>query len=169
VSPNPIVNSYRAADGKWLWLIGLEADRHWPDVCRAIGRPDLIDDPRSANIVARRENGAAVVAILDAEIAKHPLAAWAEIFDRENVWWAPVQDCDDIANDPQVRAAGGVVPFDVEQGLPEQLATPIDFLGTPGDPAKRAPEAGQHTEEVLLELGHTWEEIAALKEQGIVP
>jgi crotonobetainyl-CoA:carnitine CoA-transferase CaiB-like acyl-CoA transferase len=168
-SPNPITNSYRAADGKWLWLIGLEADRHWPDVCRALGRPDLLDDPRTASIVARRENGPAVVAILDAELARRPLAEWAEIFDREGVWWAPVQDCDDIAGDPQVRAAGGVVPFDVEQGLPEQLATPVDFHGTPLEPGRTAPEVGQHTEEVLLELGHTWEEIAALKERGTIP
>jgi crotonobetainyl-CoA:carnitine CoA-transferase CaiB-like acyl-CoA transferase len=168
-SPNPIANSYRAGCGRWLWLIGLEADRHWPDVCRAIGRPDLLGDPRTADIVARRENGPEVVKILDQEIAKRPLAEWAEIFARENVWWAPVQNCDDIVADPQVRAAGGVVPFDAAEGLPEQLATPVDFLGTPGEAARSAPEAGQHTEEVLLELGRSWEEIAALKERGVIP
>ncbi|HZR84804.1 MAG TPA: CoA transferase [Candidatus Binatia bacterium] len=168
-SPNAIVNSYRAGDGKWFWLIGLEADRHWPDVCRAIARPDLVTDPRTSNIVVRRENGPAVVAMLDEEFARRPLAEWAEIFDREGVWWAPVQDCDDIAGDPQVRAAGAVVPFDVERGLPEQLATPVDFAGTPAEPGRTAPEVGQHTEEVLLELGHTWDDIAALKERGVIP
>jgi crotonobetainyl-CoA:carnitine CoA-transferase CaiB-like acyl-CoA transferase len=168
-SPNPIANSYRAGDGRWLWLIGLEADRHWPDVCRAIARPDLIEDPRTASIVARRENAAAVVAILEEELAKRSLAEWSAIFDREGVWWAPVQDCDDIAADPQVRAAGGVVPFDAERGLAEQVATPVDFLGTPLTPGRTAPETGQHTEEVLLELGHDWEAIAALKERGVIP
>jgi crotonobetainyl-CoA:carnitine CoA-transferase CaiB-like acyl-CoA transferase len=168
-APNPIANSYRTGDGKWLWLIGLEADRHWPDVCRAIARPDLVADARTATIVARRENGPEVVAILEEAFSRRPMEEWARIFDREGVWWAPMQDCDDLANDPQVRAAGGVVPFDVEQGLPEQLATPIDFLGTPGAPGRTAPEAGQHTEEVLLEIGHGWEEIAALKERGVIP
>src|SRR5262249_37190291 len=158
----PIANSYRAGDGRWFWLIGLEADRHWPDVCRAIERPDLLSDPRSANIVARRENAAHVIAILEAEFGRLSLAEWATRFAREGVWWAPMQSCEEIASDPQVRASGGVVPFDGEQGLPEQLATPVDFLGTPGSPGRSAPETGQHTEELLLELGRSWEEIAAL-------
>jgi crotonobetainyl-CoA:carnitine CoA-transferase CaiB-like acyl-CoA transferase len=168
-APNPIANSYRAGCGRWFWLIGLEADRHWPDVCRALERPDLLDDPRTANIVKRREHGREVVEILDAEFARRALADWATIFEREGVWWAPVQNCDDIANDPQVRAAGGVVPFDAAEGLPEQLATPVDFLGTPGSPARTAPEAGQHTEEVLLELGYDWDKIAHLKERRVIP
>lgn len=168
-APNPIANSYRAGCGRWFWLIGLEADRHWPDVCRAIERPDLVADPRTRDIVARRENGREVVAILEEAFARRPLGEWAAIFDRENVWWAPVQDCDDIAQDPQVRAAGAVVPFDAAAGLPEQLATPADFLGTPAEPGRSAPEPGQHTEEVLLELGRTWEDIAGLKERGVIP
>ena len=167
-SPNAITNSYRAADGRWFWLIGLEADRHWPDVCRAIGRPDLLADPRTANIVARREHGPEVIALLDQEFARRPLAEWAEIFEREGVWWAPVQNCDDIAVDPQVRAAGGVVPFQAVAGIGEQLATPVDFLGTPWRAAETAPELGEHTEELLLELGYDWEQIAALKERGVI-
>ena len=168
-TPNPIVNSYRAGCGRWFWLIGLEADRHWPDVCRAIERPDLVDDPATSNIVVRRQNAASVVRLLEEAFAARSIEEWGEVFDREGVWWAPVQDCDDIAHDPQVRAAGGVVPFGSTAGLAEQLATPIDFLGTPGQAAPTAPEPGQHTEEVLLELGCDWEGIAALKERGVIP
>jgi crotonobetainyl-CoA:carnitine CoA-transferase CaiB-like acyl-CoA transferase len=168
-APNPIANSYRAGCGRWFWLIGLEGDRHWPDVCRAIGRPELIESPRTAGIVARRENNREVVDLLEEAFAARPLAEWAEIFARENVWWSPVQDCAEIAADPQVRAAGGVVPFDVAAGLPEQLATPVDFLGTPAEPGRSAPEAGQHTEAILLELGYDWERIADLKERGVIP
>jgi crotonobetainyl-CoA:carnitine CoA-transferase CaiB-like acyl-CoA transferase len=168
-APNPIANSYRAACGRWFWLIGLEGDRHWPDVCRALERLELITDPRTAGIVARRENGPEVVQILEAEFAKRTLEEWAERFARENVWWAPVQDCAQIAADPQVRAAGAVLPFDVAAGLPEQLATPVDFRGTPASPGRSAPETGQHTEEILLELGVGWDRIAELKERRVVP
>ncbi|MBY0275165.1 CoA transferase [Candidatus Binatia bacterium] len=168
-SPNPIANSYRAGCGRWFWLIGLEADRHWPDVCRALGRPDLLTDPRTGDIVRRREHGPEVVRLLEEEFAKRALAEWAPIFDREGVWWSPVQTCDDIVNDPQVRAGGGVVAFDAAAGLPEQLATPVDFLGTPWQAAREVPEAGQHSEEILLELGRDWEQIAALKERGVIP
>ncbi len=167
--PNPIANPYRAGCGRWLWLIGLEADRHWPDVCRAIERVDLLDEPRTRDIVARRVNNEFIIDLLDAAIGARPLDEWATIFDRENVWWAPVQDCDDIANDPQVRASGGVVPFDAELGLGEQVASPVDFLGTPCELARWAPEVGQHTEEILLEIGYDWEEIGALKESGVIP
>ena len=168
-TPNPIANGYRAGCGRWFWLIGLEADRHWPDVCRAIDRPDLVADPLTADIVARRKNAPAVVALLEQAFAARPLDEWATIFDREGVWWAPVQDCDDVARDPQVRSSGGIVPFESSAGLPEQLATPVDFRGTPAAAAPVSPEAGQHTEEVLLELGLDWGEIEALKERGTIP
>jgi len=168
-APNPIANAYRAGCGRWFWLICLEADRHWLDVCRAIGRPDLAGDERCADIVARRENGRWLVGVLDEIFATRPRDEWAEIFERENVWWAPVQTANDVAADPQMRAVGGVVPFDGAAGEPEQLATPVDFLGTPGDPGRTAPEVGQSTEEVLLEMGYDWEAIAEMKESGVIP
>jgi hypothetical protein len=134
-------------------------------VCRAIGRPELIEDPRTAGIVARRENNAEVVALLEAALAERPLAEWAEIFTRENVWWSPVQDCADIAADPQVRAAGGIIPFDVAEGSPEQLATSVDFLGTPAG-RSLGPRGGPAHREVLLELGFGWDRIAELRSEG---
>lgn len=167
-TPNPIANSYKAGCGKWFWLIGLQADRHWPDVCRAIERDDLLTDPRTVNIVKRRENSRFVVGLLDEIFATRSRQEWAERFEEAGVWWAPVQDCEELASDPQLRATGGVIPFESAVGEPEQLATPVDFAGTPNEIAATSPELGQNTEEILLEMGCDWEEIAALKEGGVI-
>src|SRR3990172_3496281 len=83
---NPIIDSYQAGDGRWFWLLLLQGDRHWPDILRAVGREDLGDDPRFANMMGRAMNSQALVEALDAEFAKRPLAEWGEIFDRENIW-----------------------------------------------------------------------------------
>lgn len=169
-APNPVSNSYRAACGNWFWLICLQADRHWPDVCRAIERPDLVDDPRSKDIMKRREHARWLVGVLDEIFAAKTRDQWAEIFERENVWWAPVQTANEIATDEQMRATGGVVPYDASAGgEPEQLATPVDFHGTPSTPGTFAPEVGMNTEEILLESGLDWEEIRVLKERAIIP
>jgi crotonobetainyl-CoA:carnitine CoA-transferase CaiB-like acyl-CoA transferase len=164
--PNPMVNCYRSSDGEWFWLLGLQGDRHWPDVVRAIGRPELLSDERFKNIRARRENNVACVQTLDASFNARPMAEWRTIFDRENVWWSPVQTVDQLLEDPQARAAGTFVSAPVVDGEAEMVASPADFAGTPWQPAGMAPEFGQHTEEVLLELGYDWEKIGTLRESG---
>ena len=163
------MNSYCAGDGKWFWLLGLQGDRHWPDLVRAVGRPDLLTDARFSDMRARRENAGALVPMLDAVFATKSLSEWSAIFDRENVWWAPVQSPDDVATDPQVRAAGGIASVPAGDGAAEMVASPVDFSDTPWQPSIPAPELGQHTEEILLELGYDWEAIAQLKEKGAVP
>lgn len=166
---NPVINSYRAGDGQWFWLVGLQADRHWPDLVRAIGRPDLFDDPRFRDIKVRRDNAPVLVPILDQIFATRPLVEWATIFDRENVWWAPVQTPEQVVNDAQVRAAGAIVRVPTLDGDAEMVASPSDFSATPWAPAGPAPEFAQHTEELLLELGYDWATIARLKDDGAIP
>ena len=166
---NPIIDCYRAKDGRWFWLLLLQADRHWPDLIRAIERPDLAEDARFRDITARREHAPELVAELDKVFATRTLAEWGDIFDRENVWWAPVNTIPQAIQDPVVRQSGALREVAVPEGVVTLVATPADFYETPAAPRGVSPELGQHTEEVLLELGYDWERIVALKEAGAIP
>jgi crotonobetainyl-CoA:carnitine CoA-transferase CaiB-like acyl-CoA transferase len=151
-------------------LLGLQGDRLWPDLLRAIERPEWATDPRYADLGARFANGAELIRELNEVFATKSLAEWTEVFDRDDVWWAPVQHAHEVVDDPQARAAGGFVTVPIEGADPiEGVASPVDFLGTPWSPRSTAPEFAQHTEEVLLELGYDWDRIIELKLLGAIP
>jgi crotonobetainyl-CoA:carnitine CoA-transferase CaiB-like acyl-CoA transferase len=148
------MNSYRTADGRWLFFTGLEADRHIGPVCRALGRPDLLEDPRFANAGALRKNRAEVIAVLDEMVAQQPLDVWAERFDAEGVWWAPAQGPAQVLADGQLAATHGFVDVQGAEGTATGRAVngPVTFSGAPRQNVPPAPRLGEHTEEVLAEL-----------------
>ena len=168
MSPNPIVNSYKTADGRWLFLNMLQPDRFWPDLCTRLGRPDLITDPRYADGPARFEHRAECIRELDAIFASRPLAEWRTMLaDAEGVW-APFQTARELPGDPQVAANGYFPELATGDGTRFSLvASPVQFDETQPE-LRGAPDLGQHTEEVLLELGLTWEDLAADKESGAI-
>ncbi|GMV85381.1 MAG: CoA transferase [Dehalococcoidia bacterium] len=169
-APNPLINPYSDSEGRWFWLLMLQGDRHWPDFLRALGRPpELAEDPRFANIAGRAANAPDLVAILDRILGGRPLREWGALFDANNVWFAPVQTTAEAVQDPVIRAAGAIVTIESPEGPREQVATPVDFYGTPVEPGSWAPEIGQDTETILLEYGYDWDRIASLKELGAVP
>jgi crotonobetainyl-CoA:carnitine CoA-transferase CaiB-like acyl-CoA transferase len=150
---NPCMNNYAAGDGRRFWIVGLEADRHWPALCRAIGRPEWLTDPRFDNARARAANAVQLVAELDRIFATRSLDEWGEVFAGEpDFFWSPVNTLQDVVADEQFHAAGGIVDVpDGEASVP-MVATPADFGGTPWAPRSAAPELGQHTDEILAEL-----------------
>src|SRR5262245_24938726 len=160
--PNPLMTSYRAEDSRWFWLLCLQADRHWPNVVRAIDRPELLDDKRFATIFDRMGDAKELIGLLDEAFATQRRSFWAEAFDREGVWWAPVQSVDELADDPQADGGRLFVDMPTTAGEARMVATPLDYSDTRWAPGGMAPELGQHTEEILLELGRSWNEIAAL-------
>lgn len=166
---NPIINNFRDKDGKWFWLLLLQADRHWPDLLDALDAHWLNEDPRFNNIPARLANAPALVDELDKLFAQRSLAEWQPIFDKHNVWFAPVQTLNEVAVDPMAEAAGVFVDVPAEDGPRRQVATPADFFGTPLEARNWAPELGQDTELILQELGYDWDQIIALKEAGGIP
>jgi crotonobetainyl-CoA:carnitine CoA-transferase CaiB-like acyl-CoA transferase len=166
-TPNPLISCYRAGDGRWLWLLGLQGQRHWPDLVRAVGRPEWLDDPRFATMKARRDNCPELVALLDAIFATRPLVEWGDILDRAGMWWAPVQTTTEVIQDPQATASGAFVDVpSPEGGSTKNVASPIDFSDTAWAARASAPELGQQTEEILLELGYDWNAIGALRSGG---
>ncbi len=167
--PNPVINVYRDRDGRWLWIVGLEAERHWPPLARALGHPEWIEDERFASAAARAQHAAELTALIDAVIATRSRDQWAQVFESEpDLWWAPVQNVEEVLADPQVRAAGGLC--EVPDGESTSLfpSTPADFGGTAWAPRSMAPEHGQHTDEVLAELGVGESRIRELRERGVV-
>ena len=106
---SPLMNPYRAADGRWFFFTGLEAERHIGAVCRALGRPELLEDERFASASAIRRHRTEVIALLDEIVAQRPLAEWAERFDAEGVWWAVAQSPAEVVEDPQLLANDGFV------------------------------------------------------------
>ncbi len=149
----PLMNSYRAGDGRWFWLIGLEADRHFPGLTRAIGRETLTEDARFSDARARRHNRAALIELLDEAFHAHPLSVWATRFDAEDVWWAPVQSPAEVVADPQARAAGAFVEVrTAEGGTESQIAGPVTF-DRKSPRLGGVPSLGEHTREVLHEAG----------------
>ena len=151
---NPCMNNYLAADGRRFWIVGLEADRHWPALCRAVGRPEWLSDKRFTTARDRAKNAAELIATLDGIFASRTLDEWAEVFAAEpELFWSPVNSMEDVLGDEQFYAAGGLVDVPDGDGSLAMVATPADFHGTRWAPRSTAPKLGEHTEEILRELG----------------
>jgi len=150
---NPCMNNYAAADGRRFWIVGLEVDRHWPPLCRAVGKAEWLGDPRFVDARARAVNAVELIAELDQIFATKALDEWAEIFGGEpDFFWSPVNTVEDVVADEQFHAAGGMVDVPDKAGEVPMVATPADFHGTPWAPRWTAPRLGEHTDEVLAEL-----------------
>ena len=150
----PLMNPYLTADHRWFFFTGLEAARHLPSVCRALGRPELLDDPRFADASSIRRNRTEVIALIDEIVAERTLDDWAERFDREGVFWAPVQSPAEVVEDPQLIENEGFVEITAGDGGPSlrSINGPISFSDLPVAATHRVPGLGEHTDEVLVEL-----------------
>lgn len=169
-TPNPLTSTYRTADGRFIQLMMLQGDRYWPDLCRALGRDELITDPRFADLTARRAHSAECVAVLDAEFGRRSFTQCKHVLGGIDAPWAPVQRVDELPDDPQVVANGyiGEVPAADNSPAYRLPTVPVQFDESP--PAlRRAPEHGEHTEALLLDIGYDWAGISALKADGTIP
>jgi crotonobetainyl-CoA:carnitine CoA-transferase CaiB-like acyl-CoA transferase len=165
---SPVLNNYTAGDGRAFWIVGLEGDRHWPALARAVGHPEWLTDERFAKGTGRAINARELIGLLDEIFAAKPLDEWAEIFAREpELFWSPVNSIDDVVVDEQFHAAKAVVQVPDEQSSMPMLATPVDFDGEPPTPRFRAPHVGEHTREILTELHLDTAAVDALVAEGV--
>jgi crotonobetainyl-CoA:carnitine CoA-transferase CaiB-like acyl-CoA transferase len=166
--PNPLTNRYRTKDDRILHLVMLQGVKFWPEVCHAVGRPELADDPRFTDPAALFEHRTEAIAILDEVIATRTLDEWRDALDGIEGVWAAAQRPIELHDDRQAIANGYIDQVEAANGTRFGLvANPVHFDETPPS-LRRSPEAGEHTEEILLELGLDWERIGELKADGSV-
>lgn len=164
---NAGMNVYRSADGTWFVLV-VTPDRV-AAVATAIGRPDLLADPRFTDPAQLITNMPELTAILDKVFAAEPMSHWYEVFSGVRVTFGAVHGPEDVIKDPQLAANDIVVPLEGAGKLTTTISSPIQVHGVAKVPARRGPELGEHTEEVLAELGFDAKSIEELRESGAVP
>jgi crotonobetainyl-CoA:carnitine CoA-transferase CaiB-like acyl-CoA transferase len=166
---NPLTAAYRTKDGRHIQLMFLESDRYWTPFCELIGRPELTTDERFADHHARRANADACVATLDEVFAARAYVEWTDILRGLDAPWAPIQAVEELLDDPQVIANNYIGEVAIEGGPTYQLPrVPVQFDEQPPE-LRRAPEHGEHTELILLDLGYSWDEIAAMRDASVIP
>ncbi len=166
---DPLINTYCGADGKWFLLVMPNSDANWAKLCEAIGHPEFISDPRFITLDDRISTASETIALLDDIFAEKPLTEWVPILDANDVIYAPVRDMLDALSDPQVELNDMLRTIQhPEHGPYKILNTPVHLENTDIGPKTAAPELGQHTEEVLLELGYSWDDITGLQDSGAI-
>lgn len=169
--PNPMYNIYQCKDGKWLAFGHFQPDPWWPAFCRAVGLEHLEKDPKFIDYKAREQNNEQLIRMLDEILISKTSQEWAKILNKEDVIWGEVNNLNDLHTDPQVIANDYIVDFDHPTlGKIKVLGLPMKFSKTPGVAIhSRAPELGEHTEEVLVDLlGYSWEEVTGLRDKEVI-
>lgn len=166
---NAMWNSYQAKDGKWLILVMPQTDRFWPRFCKAARRPDLAKDPRFDSHAKRIQEKHTLIPLVSEIIATKTADEWEELAEEYGLvlgkMYSPLEVVDDLQAWENDFFSEGDHPVG---GRVKLLTSPMKFSKTPALVRSCAPELGQHTEEVLLELGYTWDDVIEFKNQGVI-
>ncbi|MFV8320409.1 CaiB/BaiF CoA transferase family protein [Mycobacterium sp. 23] len=168
-SVNPFMGNYLTSDGNTINLCIISPTGLIRDTFEHLGIPDAADDPRFSEVLPLIQNADAAAKLIADAFAGKPFAYWRQHLKTMKGQWAPFQSLLDLADDEQaiandmiseVEVASGGAPFKVVRG-------PVQFNHEPLE-TTRAPQASEHTEIVLMEIGMDWDRIAALKDAGAI-
>jgi len=168
---NPLWNHYKCQDDKWLCLAMPQADRYWHDFCKTLEIQEIETDPRFENMKVRGRNAEEIITIIDAKFLSKPREEWMRILKAGGDFiYTLVNSVNDLPSDPQMTANDYVVDYDHPAwGETQIVGSPLILSETPADPKGPAPEFGEHTEQVIVDmLGYSWEEVSKLREAEVL-
>jgi formyl-CoA transferase len=165
---NAALNVYRSADGTWFVLL-VTPDK-LAALAQAIDRTDLLKDSRFSDPAKLVANMSELTAILDVVFSTKPMAHWYEAFNGAHITFGAVRGPQEVIEDPQLRHNEIVVPLEGAGGrLTSTISSPIQVHGVAKAPARRAPDIGEHNDEILRQLGFSVAEIDGLHDSATVP
>jgi crotonobetainyl-CoA:carnitine CoA-transferase CaiB-like acyl-CoA transferase len=160
---------YLPGDGRPLKLNIHDQEKDWAPFCRAVGRPDLVDDPRFAKVEIRLQHMSELIAIFDEAFSKHDLSYWCKVLTEYDIPHSPIRSYEEIANDAQMAAANVFVEIDHPRfGRFRTIDSPVRIEGAEKVKPGAAPELGEHTRRVLESLGYSKEQIQDCLKRGVV-
>jgi crotonobetainyl-CoA:carnitine CoA-transferase CaiB-like acyl-CoA transferase len=166
---SPLRNAFSCKDGKWIIGTHHPEEKYWPRLCEAAGMPELLTDPRFASEEARSLHRRELIDLFDAVFATKTRDEWMELFQKLGMMFSPVQTIAEVPNDPQAIANDYVVPFDHPRlGRVTVPGYPVHFGACSAGMRTAAPVIGEHTDEVLREIGYGQDELDAMRKAGVI-
>jgi crotonobetainyl-CoA:carnitine CoA-transferase CaiB-like acyl-CoA transferase len=166
---NPLYNHYRCKDDRWIAIAHLAPDQYWPRICKAMELENLQHDPRFNSIEARGKHARELVALLDQRFLAKTRDEWARSLQEEGCIFTPIQTPREVTHDPQALANRYFIEVPHPGwGNTKMVGFPWDFSETPARWRREAPGLGQHTDEVLTELGYGKDDLENLRAEGVI-
>lgn len=158
---------FATADG--YMTVATNTDREWAALTRAVERPEWLTDERFASPIKRTENINTRLAMVQAVLETRGTAEWLALLEAEGVPCAPVLSRAELIDHPHTEASGILLETEhPHAGRLRQTRPPARFEATPANPGRGAPRLGEHSDEILREIGYDAERIAALRDTGVI-
>jgi crotonobetainyl-CoA:carnitine CoA-transferase CaiB-like acyl-CoA transferase len=166
---SPLRNAFCCGDGGWILGTHHPEERYWQSFCEATGKSELLDDPHFTDELGRPIHYAELIEIFDQVFATRTRDEWMEVFQERGLMFCSVQHISEVTSDPQALANDYVVPFDHPTlGTVKLPGYPVTFSACHAGTRRAAPSLGQHTDEVLREIGYEDSEMETLREEGVI-